>query len=159
MHIWLKGCSTGERRVINWRVFDGVARVSAWVVAAGCVVAPGSAGLGDGALRESDPGYRALLRLPGVGPVFAAILRAEIGEITRFPSPGQLSSWAGLTPRHRESDTTIHRGRITSAPSTQAAPVVFGDQDRRARAVLARMRCSFPARICSVWTDDAGCPR
>jgi transposase len=64
-----------------------------------------------------DLGYRALLRLPGVGPVFAAILRAEIGEITRFPSPGQLSSWAGLTPRHRESDTTIHRGRITKQGS------------------------------------------
>ena len=69
------------------------------------------------AMFADDLGYRALLRLPGIGPVFAAIPRAEIGELTRFPSPGKLSSWAGLTPRHRESDTTIHRGRITKQGS------------------------------------------
>ena len=33
--------------------------------------------------------------------------------MTRFRGPEQLCSWAGLTPRHRESDTTVHRGRIT----------------------------------------------
>ena len=26
--------------------------------------------------------------------------------------------WAGLTPRHRESDTTVHRGAITKQGST-----------------------------------------
>ena len=43
----------------------------------------------------------------------AAVFVAEIGDVTRFPGPQQLCSWAGLTPRHRESDTTVHRGRIT----------------------------------------------
>jgi transposase len=38
---------------------------------------------------------------------------AEIGDITRFARPEQLASWAGLTPTHHESDTTVHRGRIT----------------------------------------------
>jgi transposase len=38
---------------------------------------------------------------------------AEIGDITRFDRPQQLASWAGLTPKHRESDTTVHRGPIT----------------------------------------------
>jgi transposase len=74
----------------------------------------------DGRIRglfDADAGYRALLRIPGIGPVFAAILRAEIGEIGRFPSPRQLNSWAGLTPRHRESDTTVHRGAITKQGS------------------------------------------
>jgi transposase len=28
-----------------------------------------------------------------------------------------LCSWAGLTPRHRESDTTVRRGRITKQGS------------------------------------------
>ena len=28
-----------------------------------------------------------------------------------------MCSWAGLTPRHRESDTTVHRGRITKQGS------------------------------------------
>jgi transposase len=58
-------------------------------------------------------GYRAIQAIPGVGPVLAAVFVAEIGEVSRFPDPARLASWAGLTPRHRESDTTVHRGRIT----------------------------------------------
>ena len=50
------------------------------------------------------PPYQAVLRLPGIGPVLAAVVIAEIGDVSRFPGPGQLCSWAGLTPRHRESD-------------------------------------------------------
>ena len=55
--------------------------------------------------------------LPGIGPVFAAVLVTEIGDISRFSSPERLCSWAGLTPRHRESDTTVHRGSITKQGS------------------------------------------
>ena len=36
----------------------------------------------------------------------------------RFGRPAELASWAGLTPTHRESDTTVHRGRITKQGST-----------------------------------------
>jgi transposase len=61
----------------------------------------------------ADPGYRAVQALDGVGPVLAAVFVAEIGDVTRFGGPGQLCSWAGMTPRHRESDTKVHRGRIT----------------------------------------------
>jgi transposase len=60
-----------------------------------------------------DAGYRTIQAIPGVGPVFAAVFVAEIGDVTRFPSPRQLCSWAGMTPRHRESDTKVRRGRIT----------------------------------------------
>jgi len=42
---------------------------------------------------------------------------AEIGDVTRFPDPTRLTSWAGLTPKHHESDTTVHRGRITKQGS------------------------------------------
>ena len=44
---------------------------------------------------KADPGYRALLTLPGVGKVIAAIFVAEIGDITRFDSAKKLCSWAG----------------------------------------------------------------
>lgn len=37
---------------------------------------------------------------------------AEIGDITRFRNPGQLASWAGLTPRPCESGTRVIRGRV-----------------------------------------------
>jgi transposase len=69
-----------------------------------------------GRLRE-HPGYQAIQRIPGVGPVLAAVFVAEIGDITRFTRPAQLASWAGLTPTHHESDTTVHRGRITKQGS------------------------------------------
>jgi transposase len=54
----------------------------------------------------------------GIGPVWAAVFVAEIGDVTRFVSARHLCSWAGLTPRHRESDTTVHRGAITKMGST-----------------------------------------
>jgi transposase len=69
-----------------------------------------------GRLR-SDPGYQAIQQIPGVGPLLGAVFVAEIGDITRFDRPQQLASWAGLTPTHRESDTTVHRGRITKQGS------------------------------------------
>ena len=66
---------------------------------------------------RTDPRYTAVQMLPGIGPVTAAILLVEIGDITRFASPDKLCSWAGLTPRHSESDTTVHRGSITKQGS------------------------------------------
>ncbi len=69
-----------------------------------------------GRLR-TDPGYTAVQQIPGVGPVLAAVFVAEIGDIGRFRRREQLASWAGLTPKHHESDTTVHRGRITKQGS------------------------------------------
>lgn len=64
-----------------------------------------------------DPGYRAVQTIPGIGPTLGAVLVAEIGDVTRFARPEQLTCWAGLTPTHRESDTHVHRGRITKQGS------------------------------------------
>ena len=62
-------------------------------------------------------GYRAIQALNGVGPVLAAVFVAEIGDVSRFPSPDRLCSWAGMTPRHRESDLKVRRGSITKQGS------------------------------------------
>jgi transposase len=70
-----------------------------------------------GELLSGHDGYRAVQALPGIGPVLAAIIVAEIGDITRFGGPARLCCWAGLTPRHRESDTKVVRGRITKQGS------------------------------------------
>src|SRR5215207_3292853 len=69
-----------------------------------------------GAFR-THAGYHAIQQIPGIGPTIAAILVAEIGDVHRFRSPAHLASWCGLTPRHRESDTTIRRGPITKQGS------------------------------------------
>jgi transposase len=68
-------------------------------------------------LLEDHPGYRAVRALPGIGPVLGAVIVAEIGDVTRFPRPAELCSWAGVTPRHRESDTKVSRGHITKQGS------------------------------------------
>ena len=52
--------------------------------------------------------------------MIGAIFVAEIGDINRFRTPKQLCSWAGLTPKHRESNAHVVRGRITK----QGSPLV-----------------------------------
>jgi len=64
-----------------------------------------------------DGGYRAIQAIPGVGPILGAVFVAEMGDVTRFDGPDKLASWAGRTPRHRESDTTVQRGHITKQGS------------------------------------------
>ena len=64
-----------------------------------------------------DPGYLAVQQIPGIGPVLGAVFVAEVGDVTRFDTAAQLACWAGLTPKHRESDTHVHRGRITKQGS------------------------------------------
>jgi transposase len=66
---------------------------------------------------SGDKGYLAIQQIPGVGPVLGAVFCAEIGDVTRFPSPDKLTCWAGLTPRHRESDLHVVRGAITKQGS------------------------------------------
>jgi transposase len=68
-------------------------------------------------MLAGDPGYAALRQLPGIGPVLGAVICAEIGDVTRFRRPGQLCSWAGLTPRHYESGTKVIRGHVSKQGS------------------------------------------
>ncbi len=64
-----------------------------------------------------DAGYLAVQQIPGIGPILGAVFVAEVGDVTRFRGAAQLACWAGLTPKHRESDTHVHRGRITKQGS------------------------------------------
>jgi transposase len=64
-----------------------------------------------------DPGYVAVQTIPGIGPILGAVLVAEIGDIHRFSTAEQLGCWAGMTPKHHESDTKVRRGRITKQGS------------------------------------------
>lgn len=106
---------------------------------------------------DADPGYAAVQTIPGVGPVLGAVFVAEIGDVSRFARPAQLASWAGLTPKHYESDTTVHRGRITKQGSrlvrwAAVEAVQRGDEDSPLRAVRDRIE---PRRGRSVATVAA----
>jgi transposase len=69
------------------------------------------------AALDGDPGYAAIRQLPGTGPVPGAVIAAETGDVTRFRKPGQLCSWAGLTPRHHESGLKVIRGHVSKQGS------------------------------------------
>jgi transposase len=68
-------------------------------------------------MLAGDKGYAAVRELPGIGPVLGAVICAEIGDVTRFRQPGQLCSWAGLTPRHYQSDVKVIRGHVSKQGS------------------------------------------
>ena len=66
---------------------------------------------------RGDRGHEAIQAITGIGRTMAAIFVAEIGDVGRFRSAEALCSWAGLTPRHRESDTKVVRGGISKTGS------------------------------------------
>jgi len=55
---------------------------------------------------EEDAIVRLLMTIPGIGLILAHVIRAEIGEIQRFPTLRHLASYAGLAP---VSDDTAGR--------------------------------------------------
>jgi transposase len=61
----------------------------------------------------ADPIAITLQQIPGIGPVLALLIRAEVGDLRRFPTPGHLASYAGLVPRVDASARRIRYGRIT----------------------------------------------
>ena len=65
------------------------------------------------AATDADPVAITLQQLRGIGPVLALTIRAEIGDIRRFPTPGHLASYAGLVPRVEASAGRVRYGRIT----------------------------------------------
>lgn len=56
-----------------------------------------------------------LMTIPGLGPIFAAILMSQIGDVRRFASPRQLCAYAGLVPRVYESGLTRRMGHLSKA--------------------------------------------
>jgi len=65
----------------------------------------------------TDPGYRAIQQIPGVGPTWAAVFVAEIGDVTRFASPRHLCSWdrgGGFRSRVADSGRSSFRSWVAS---------------------------------------------
>ena len=60
-----------------------------------------------------DPIAGALTQVVGIGPILALMIRAEIGAIERFPTPGHLASYAGRVPGVEMSAGRLRAGRIT----------------------------------------------
>ena len=87
-----------------------------------------------------DPIVQHLQRVWGIGPVLGLMLRAEIGDIRRFPTAGHLASYAGLVPKVESSACHTRYGGITKngSPWLRWALVEVGVQTLRRRDPLGR---------------------
>jgi transposase len=65
------------------------------------------------ARAKDDPRVSVLTRIPGVGAFIALLVIAEVGDVGRFPSARHLASFAGLTPRVRNSGDRVRLGPIS----------------------------------------------
>lgn len=89
---------------------------------------------------KTHQGYRNLLKVKGIGPVLAAVFVVEIGDITRFGTPDQLACWAGMTPRHYESDRTVRRGHISKEGCALVLWAAVEAVQRQCEPAVAKVR-------------------
>ena len=68
-------------------------------------------------MAQSHPIAKLLITIPGIGPITAMTIIAEIENITRFPSYRHLSSYAGLVPSLKASAGKQRIGKITKQGS------------------------------------------
>lgn len=66
------------------------------------------------------PVVKSLVALRGIDKLAAVTLLAELGDISRFPSPKQLMSFLGLVPAEYSSGGRRRQGRITRAGNSSA---------------------------------------
>lgn len=58
-----------------------------------------------------------MLTIPGIGPISAAIISSEFADISKFSSPSQMLSFAGLEPGYYQSGTSEHKGHMVKRGS------------------------------------------
>lgn len=63
-------------------------------------------------MAGDDDGQR-LQTLPGVGPIIAATMRAELGDVARFTHVDQVVAYAGLDPRTRQSGAFVGQKHLS----------------------------------------------
>lgn len=76
-------------------------------------------------VTEKDPLVAALREQPGIGPVTAWMLRAEIGRFDRFRTGKQLSRFCGLTPRNASSGKRQTDAGLIQAGNPQLRAVLI----------------------------------
>lgn len=75
-----------------------------------------------GLIEEIHPHY---MSIPGIGPLSAAVIYAEYGDISNFSSPSQMLAFAGLEPGINDSGTESHGGRMVKRGSSQLRYVLI----------------------------------
>jgi len=66
---------------------------------------------------DGDATAQLLQSVPGIGPIRALTMIAEIGDFSRFDNPNKLANYAGLVPSSRSSGGKERNGHITKQGS------------------------------------------
>lgn len=67
-------------------------------------------------IEEVHPHY---MSVPGIGPLSAAVIYSEYGDISNFTNLGQMLAFAGIEPGINESGTESHGGKMVKRGSSQ----------------------------------------
>jgi len=73
-------------------------------------------------IEEVHPHY---MSVPGIGPISAAVIYSEYGDISNFSNPGQMLAFAGIEPGINDSGTESHGGRMVKRGSSQLRYVLI----------------------------------
>jgi len=100
-----------------------------------------------------------LMTAPGIAWVLGYTIAAELGDITRFPSPKKLCGYTGLCPKVYQSGNRDHRGPLAKngpkylrwalieAATHAARHPCYADHYQRTKARLGRQRGAKVARV------------
>ena len=83
-------------------------------------------------LCEQQPRYKALMSIPGIGPIITASLLSELGTGQQFINGRQFSAWCGLVPRQYSTGGKSTLGTITKNGSRELRTMLI----HGARAVI-----------------------
>lgn len=67
-------------------------------------------------IEEVHPHY---MSIPGIGPLSAAVIYSEYGDVSNFSNPDQMLAFAGIEPGVNQSGTESHGGRMVKRGSSQ----------------------------------------
>jgi transposase len=110
-------------------------------------------------LGADHPYVPMLMTVPGIAWVLGYTIAAEIGDISRFPSPKKLTGYTGLCPRVYQSGEKDRRGPLSKngpkylrwalieAATTASRDPRFHDQYHRTKRRLGKQRGSKVARV------------
>jgi transposase len=98
-------------------------------------------------LAHKDPMAKLLMTIPGIGPITAMFIIAEIENISRFPSYRNLSSYAGLVPCLDASADKSRTGRITKQGSPYLRSALVEAAHVIPRMKKTRLNVFFRKRI------------
>jgi transposase len=98
-------------------------------------------------LAQKDPMAKLLMTIPGIGPITAMFIIAEIENISRFPSYRNLSSYAGLVPCLDASADKSRTGRITKQGSPYLRSALVEAAHVIPRMKKTRLNVFFRKRI------------